>query len=145
MASPNAAPRWLVADMELRAKVAGVPLVIAHAPDRVRAAMISSGEWPAGYDPYNLDRELRSIVESHGGTYIDILPGFRTVPNAEQYYFPVDGHPDSQGHAIISELLARELTKGIAPALKAVSPAQQVPAKGKKQWIQPHFNSSPSA
>jgi hypothetical protein len=81
--------------------------------------MISMGKWPTGYDPYKLDEKLRFIIVSHGGIYLDILPQFRKVPSPEQYFFPVDGHPTSGGHAIIATLLAKELTGGAVPALNA--------------------------
>jgi hypothetical protein len=106
------------ADMEQRANSAGVPLVVAFLPSRAEAAIASSGQWHAGYDPYKLDHELRSIIEKHGGLYLDTLPDFREIPNPEQYFLPVDGHPDARGHAIISEILAKELTSGVIPALK---------------------------
>jgi hypothetical protein len=111
-------------ELEARAKAAGVPLVAALVPDRAQAAMISRGEWPAGLDPYKLDHELRAMIVSHGGTYIDILPGFRNVPNPERYYFPVDGHPNADGHKIISELLANALTGGAVPALTVATQPQ---------------------
>jgi len=42
----------------------------------------------AGHDPYKLSDEVRSIVVSHGGTYADILPDYRGVPNPEQVTSP---------------------------------------------------------
>ncbi|MDR3775303.1 MAG: hypothetical protein P4K97_00265 [Terracidiphilus sp.] len=122
----NLSPEWLgylsqfnisYAEIERQAAAAGVPLVVAFMPNRAQAAMISLGEWPSGYDPYKLDNDLRNIVVSHGGTYIDILPDFRNIPNPEQYFYPVDGHPNPQGHAIIANLLAKELTSGAVPEL----------------------------
>jgi hypothetical protein len=114
------------ADIEGRAKSAGVPLVAVLVPNRAQATMISMGEWPAGYDPYKLDNELRSIITRHGGIYIDILPDFRAVPNPEQYYYPIDGHPNPEGHAIISQLLAKELTGGAVQALSVAAHPQAV-------------------
>jgi hypothetical protein len=70
----------VAADVAGRAKAAGVPLIAVFLPNRAHAAIISVGEWPAGYNPYKLDDELRSIVTSHGGTYIDILPDFQSIP-----------------------------------------------------------------
>jgi hypothetical protein len=128
---PN--PEWRVrlkefdgvaAGMEERSRAAGVPFVAVLLPNRAQVAMISMGEWPAGYDPYKLGDDLRTIITSHGGTYIDILPGFRTIPNPEQYYLPVDGHPDADGHLIISQLLAEQLTGGAVPALRVASHPQ---------------------
>jgi hypothetical protein len=113
------------AEIAGKAQAAGVPLVAVLVPNRAQAAMISMGEWPAGFDPYKLNDRLRSIVVSHGGTYIDILPDFRGIPNPEQYWFPLDGHPDASGHAVIAALLAKELTGGAIPTLRV---AAQPPA-----------------
>jgi hypothetical protein len=81
--------------------------------------MISMGEWPKGYDPYKLDAELRSIVEGRSGIYIDILLSLHKIPSLEQYYFPVDGHLNVDGHAVLSKLLSERLTDGSVPALRA--------------------------
>jgi len=119
------------AEIEGRARAAGVPLVATFVPERAEAAMISIGEWPAAYDPYKLDGQLRSIIVSHGGTYLDILPGYRAIPDPEQGYFPVDGHPNASGHAILSGLLAKELTGGAVPALRVTATPQIASEQGK--------------
>jgi hypothetical protein len=119
-AQPNARWRHLLANLdsdaavfEQQASAEGIPFVAVLVPNRAQAAMISmpQRDWPKGYDPFQLDREVRTIIQSHGGTYIDVLPGFRSIPNPEQHYFPVDGHPDTAGHAMISSLIANELAK----------------------------------
>jgi hypothetical protein len=117
--------------IEDQAKAAGVPFVGVMVPQRGQAAMISMGHWPSGFDPYKLDNEMRSTVVSHGGTYLDILQDFKTVPNPEQYYLPVDGHPDADGHAMISAFLAKALTSGAIPALRADTQTQTAQARGK--------------
>lgn len=108
--------------LEERARAEGVPLVAALLPNRAQAAMISMGVWPKGFDPYLIASEVRSIITRHGGTYVDILPYFRTISNPERNYFPVDGHPDARGHAMLSEALSKGLMTGNVPALS-------VPAK----------------
>jgi hypothetical protein len=113
------------ATIEAQARNAGVPLVAAFVPHRAQAGMVYTGKWPTGIDPYALDDKLRAIVESHGGTYIDTLPEFRDIPNPEQYFFPVDGHPTPQGHAVLTRILAQELTSGAVPALSVSSPHLQ--------------------
>jgi hypothetical protein len=120
-----------VPEYEAQAEAAGVPLVAVLVPDRAQAAMISRGEWPAGYDPYKLNNELRSILSSHGGIYIDILPRFRAIPNPERYYLPVDGHLDAAGNAILSNLLAKELTSGAVPALDVSRQPHLTMARGR--------------
>jgi hypothetical protein len=112
------------ADMEGEATKAGVPFVAVFVPIRAQAAMISMGEWPAGFDPYKLNNRLRSIIVSHGGTFLDISPGFRNIPNPERYFFPVDTHPTAEGNEVISEVMARVLTCGVVPALKASTQPQ---------------------
>jgi hypothetical protein len=87
--------------------------------------------WPAGFDPYKLDNELRSMIESHGGTYVDILPDFRNIPNTEQGFFPLDVHPNARGHAIICGLLAREITNGAVPVLRVAAPQKAALEQGR--------------
>ena len=120
-----------VSDVEARSRAAGVPFAAVLVPNRAQAAMISMGEWPVGYNPYKLDDEMRAIVTGHGGTYIDILPDFQNIPNPEQYYFPVDGHPDASGHAMIADFLARELTSGAVPALQTSAAPRSAPTRSR--------------
>jgi hypothetical protein len=119
------------ASIASKARAAGKPLVAVMIPQRGQAAMISMGIWPDGFDPYKLNNELRSMIVGHGGTYVDILPGFRQIPNPEQYFLPVDGHPKAEGHAIISRLLVKELTSGSVPALHVQVPMQNAKEQGK--------------
>ncbi len=108
-------------DMANRARAAGVPVAAVLLPTRLQAAMISSGQWPAGIDPFQFDNQLRAIVESHGGIYIDVLPDLRTEPDALRWFFPADGHFNSGGHAIAAQLLAKELTRGAVPGLSVAA------------------------
>jgi hypothetical protein len=105
--------------IETKARDAGVPFVAAYLPNHPQVDMVSIGTWPNGFDPYQLDDKLRSIIESHGGTFIDLLPEFQVIPNLERYYLPVDGHPNSEGHAVLTGLLAKQLTSGVVPELSA--------------------------
>ena len=121
-----------LAEIEGLAKNAGVPLVAVFVPNRPQAAMISNGDWPSGYDPFKLKDEIRDSVESHGGQFIDILPDYRDIPNPERDYFPVDGHPDAEGQAIICSFLAKGLTSGKVPALKRLTPTDIAMQSGKQ-------------
>src|ERR1700721_2667889 len=112
------------AEIARQANAAGVPVVAVFLPRAPQAAMISRGEWPKGFDLSKLDNELRSIIVSHGGIYIDILPDFRGIPNPERGYRSVEGHPNPPGHAMLSGLLAKALTSGTVPALQITAQAQ---------------------
>jgi hypothetical protein len=111
------------ANIEEQSRKAGVPLVAVLVPDRTQVAMISlMGERPEGFDPYKLGNELRSIIVRHGGTYIDILPDFRTIPNPQLGYFAIDGHPNANGNATIARFLSEKLLGGAIPGLTASAP-----------------------
>jgi len=118
------------AEIEGRANAAGVPIIVVLMPNRAQAAMISMHQWPAGYDPYKLGDELNAIVASHGGTYIDILHDFSSIPNPERYYYSLDNHPDVTGNAIIARFLSKELTTGLVPALRGAGQSQYAVEKG---------------
>ena len=101
---------------------AGIPLVVVLVPDRTQAAMISMmSNRQAGYDPYRLSHALRAIIESHGGTYVDILPEFRSVANPQLGYFALDGHPNALGHARIAGLLTDKLVSIASAAPNATT------------------------
>ena len=120
-----------VAEIVAQARDAGVPLVATLLPERAQAAMISRGEWPAGFDPFKLDNELHSMIVSRGGIYVDILPAFRKIPNTEQGFFPLEGHPNPQGHRMISALLAEELTEGATPVIGVAATQNAVLEQGR--------------
>lgn len=121
-----------VAEITGLARNAGVPLVAVFVPNRPQAAMISKGDWPDGYDPFKLKDEVRDNVASNGGQFIDILPDYRSIASPERDYFPVDGHPDADGHAIICRFLAKELTSGAVLELKASNPPEIAMRRGKR-------------
>lgn len=109
-----------VADVARKAEAAHVPLVVTLVPHGAQATMISMGKWPAGFDPYLLGREVRAIVERHGGTYVDILGAFRQVAEPQRLFLAVDGHPTSQGHRVLTGMLAKALASEM-PELNAES------------------------
>ena len=130
----NPSPEWqaklkqydiYVASIAAKSKAAGIPLVATMIPQRGQSAMLSMGTWPNDVDPNKLNNELRAMVTAHGGIYIDLLPGISKIPNPEQYFLPIDGHPIPAGHAIIANLMASELTSGAVPSLNATPQEQE--------------------
>jgi hypothetical protein len=105
------------AEITARAKTAGVPIVVVMVPTGAQAAMISMDNWPKGFDPFTIDKELSTIISEHGGTYVDVLPVFRVTSHPQRHFYPINGHPDSDAHAMIAEFLAKELTGGAVPEL----------------------------
>ena len=119
-----------VAGVAEQAKAAGVPFAVVYLPNHVQAAMISMGEWPAVYDPYLLDRQLQNIVTRHGGSYIDMLPKFKSISDTGRYYYAVDGHPKPQWHAMVGDLLAQELAQKSLLTVGAENPSSFSSLKG---------------
>ncbi len=117
-----------------KAKSAGVPLIVTFTPYSTQAAMISLDEWPAAYDPYKLDNEVHQIVERHGGTYVDILPSYRMIPNPDRGFYPVDSHANPAGHALIAHFLADALSDGAVPALDA-GEKPETPREAAEDWL----------
>jgi len=58
-------------------------------------------------------------VVNRGGIYIDMLPDYRDIEDPGKYYYAVEGHPNARGQGYISQVLAKQLTSGAIPALKA--------------------------
>ncbi len=92
-----------------QARAMNIPLFVTLIPSRSQAAMLSLGRAKEGFSPYALNDELRAAVEHEGCTYIDILPEFHNLPDAEQYYFLVNGHPNPSGAKLIARFMANEL------------------------------------
>jgi hypothetical protein len=112
------------ASIGAQAKAAGVPLVMVQLPSRAQVIMAASGDRPDGYDPYAMDRELKAIVTSHGGTYLDALPAYRAIYDVDQVFQQADEHPNSEGHGLIARELAGQLSDGAIPELKALAGSQ---------------------
>jgi hypothetical protein len=93
------------------ARAANVPLVVTLLPTRTAAIMLSNHISDKGYDPTQLGRLIRRIVENEGVRYIDLMPGVASTPDAGVHYFPVDEHPDSAGHLMLATLMANALVR----------------------------------
>ena len=118
-----------LADVQSRLQAKGIPLVVTLLPNRPQAVLLSKGTWPAGYNPYRLGDELKALAAKHGATYVDILPDYRDVQDPDQYFYTVDGHMNSAGHAVLTNVLAKELVKG---SMTGTVPAFQSAKEGRK-------------
>ncbi len=99
-----------------------IPLVMVVLPHRAQAVMLSTGDVPHGFDPLRMPEVVEPMIQQEGGTYVDILQDFRSVPDAGSLYLPMDGHMTAKGQQVLADVLARELTNGNVLALR---PTQQ--------------------
>lgn len=105
----------LAGDMADQAHKAGVPFVLLLGPQQAQAILMSTKHPPAGVDPRVLGRRMAEIAQRHGIILIDSTVAFAQVKQSQDDFFPVDGHPDEKGNAVIAEALARGLEGSVAP------------------------------
>ncbi|TAN61734.1 MAG: hypothetical protein EPN20_11915 [Magnetospirillum sp.] len=49
--------------------------------------------------------QMQALAKRHGWTYVDFLPGLKTVASKDLYAIPGDPHPNATGHRIMAEAL----------------------------------------
>jgi hypothetical protein len=101
-----------------------VPLVILAVPSRAEAALLSSSQPPAHVDPFAFGRAIQAIASRHGAGYVDLMGPISRIPNAENLFYPVDGHVTPEGHKVIAQALAQKLQDGSVPAFSHCAPPQ---------------------
>jgi hypothetical protein len=102
-----------------KVKGTGVPIVVAAVPNRVAAAMVSSGYHLEGTDARWFGRHVGEIAAQHGALPLDLTPVFANFPHAEQLFYPADNHPTGEAHALVAQALVARLIDGSIPALAA--------------------------
>jgi hypothetical protein len=81
---------------------AGIPCYMLALPNRVESALISRNVEMPGMDAYVFPERMKEIAQRHGMGYIDMVPELRKTPNAEKLFYPVDGHPNGDAHALMA-------------------------------------------
>lgn len=104
----------------------GVPLIITAVPNRVAAALVSNQSHLEGTDPWWFGRRISDIAVEHGALAVDATPDFANSPHAEQLFYPVDNHPNGEGHGVIAKALMGRLTDGSIPKLAACRSTSQL-------------------
>ena len=104
----------------------GVPLIITAVPNRVAAALVSNQSHLEGTDPWWFGRRISDIAVEHGALAVDTTPDFANSPHAEQLFYPVDNHPNGEGHGVIAKALMGRLTDGSIPNLAACRSTSQL-------------------
>ena len=99
---------------QLRAQ--NVPLLVIYVPQQAQAELISGLSGP-GTDPYAINKAIGDIVRRHGATYVDASPRFRQVSDVPSYFYPVDGHLNDKGNAMLADLVEQGLAGGDKPLL----------------------------
>jgi hypothetical protein len=99
----------LAADMANQAHKAGVPFGLLLGPQQAQAILMSTKHLPDGVDPRAFGRRMAQIAQRHGIILIDSADAFTHVARPERDFFPVDGHPNEEGNAVIADSMVRGL------------------------------------
>jgi hypothetical protein len=99
----------LLGEMAAKSRAAGAQLALLLGPQRAQVALMASGHWPAGVDPYALPRRLKEITAKHGATLIDSTKAFARLKRPEELIYTVDGHPGGAASGLIADALVQQL------------------------------------
>jgi hypothetical protein len=100
----------IVDGLTMRARQAGIPLVIAFIPEEAQVALMAPGRTvPPGVDPEALPAAVGAIASRHGAAFIDTSLRLRTDPAPEQFYYAVDGHLSGDGQPAVGAYIAQRL------------------------------------
>jgi hypothetical protein len=106
--------RLQIADMTLsriadQARRAGVPLIVVFMPARGQAILSAAKSEPKGIDPFALDRAIGEIARRNHAAFVDVTQITSKTAKVADDFYPVDGHPNAFGHALIAQGLGRTL------------------------------------
>ncbi len=113
-----------------KARAANVPVVLENIPNFAQSATAKLPSPPPQVDPYAFDKQLKEICERHGIQFVDSLPYFQRLANVSTAYYVVDTHPNSEGHALISQALVDGLLKEQRAALERTHAPQPQTGNG---------------
>jgi hypothetical protein len=85
-----------------QARAAGVALIVVLMPSRTQAALSAANVDRHGSDPFALGHALGSIVQAHGGRFVDMTQMVATLSHPAELFFEIDGHPNEAGHAALA-------------------------------------------
>lgn len=100
-----------------QAKAAGVPVVATFLPNRAEADLFTMSPRPVGIDPYRLNNDVRNVIVSSGATYVDAVTELQLAPNLDGLYDQLGYHLNGEGHAVLTQILAKALKGGEVPEL----------------------------
>jgi hypothetical protein len=94
----------------------GVPLILVSVPSRPQAAMLGLRQLPPDVDPFAFGRQVDRIAANHGAGYVDMSEVFSHIPDSENLFYVVDGHPTVEGQKVIAQYVEQKLQDGSVPA-----------------------------
>jgi hypothetical protein len=106
----------IVAELAGQLRSEGVPLILVSVPSRPQAAMLGLRQLSPNVDPFAFGRQVDMIAAKHGAEYVDISEVFSHIPDSENLFYVVDGHPTAEGQKVIAQYIVQKLKDGSVPA-----------------------------
>ncbi len=88
-----------------RFHAAGVPMALVFVPQRAQAGLAAKVDPPTGIHPLLVNQVLRSIADKHGIAFIDATTSIARSKRVGDNYYPIDGHLNGQGHAVVASAI----------------------------------------
>lgn len=99
----------------------GIPTVFVAGMQRAEAQLLSSHDLPSGIDPYAFERETSEISAKHGIISIEVDRDFSRLPDAGRFFYPVDGHLNTEGSELFGTYVWRQLLAKDLPVFSGCS------------------------
>lgn len=112
-----------------QAGTAHVPMIVVFMPSRAEAALSTFTSLPPGIDPFALGQALSEITRRHKARFVDVTLLTRRLSDVGNLYYPVDSHPNGQGHALIAAALEAALKSDVPAFESCNSPKRSVNSK----------------
>src|SRR6185436_4358800 len=95
----------LLSDMARKVHDAGRPLLLVVAPSQLQVALLTSTNRRPAVDAGAIDARLREIAARNDIEFLATLGDFRGIKAPSQVFYPVDGHLNGDGHAILTNAI----------------------------------------
>ncbi len=112
-------------DMQQLLRDKNIPFVIVVMPQRLQIAMRQLQLEGNRFDAAKPAKLVQAFGEAQGVPVLDLMPHFLDAARNQQLFFPVDGHPNAAGTALIASALdtfmrqqpalQKHLASGMAP------------------------------
>ena len=106
----------LVGEMSQKLRDRGVPFLLVVVPHEAQAALEAWTARPSGVDPGAFSQRVSLIAQRHDALFLDTVAEFGRQREPSRTFYPVDGHINAAGHAIVAAAIARRLADGSIPA-----------------------------
>jgi GDSL-like Lipase/Acylhydrolase family len=92
------------------ATAAGVRVAVVFVPFEPQVLLARTPAEP-GTDPHAFEQAIGAISSRYRALFIDPLPQLAAAATSVTTYYRVNGHPNSEGHAIIAQTIISDLEK----------------------------------